>query len=194
MIFHYFYCECGFSWHETKNKGLCSECGALIISKECKNIEVEMTKEEKELKKAEEITIDFFCKIRTDFETNFPGVKLNLYHLTRKQKELDFMIDRWELNEKLVKLGKIEKNPYSKPAKNSQHLFGEAMDIHFYKKDFSKENRISDRTLIKSYRDYIYKKFKDEILQTGDYSWGIHIGMITERAKKFGLKKSIYSN
>lgn len=191
---YYFICPCEFSWHESKEKGLCPNCGSLVIAKECKNVEIEMTKEEKDLKKAEEITIDFFCQIRTDFATNFPGIKLNLFHLTRKQKELDFMIGRWEMHEKWLKEGKIQKNPYSKPAKNSQHLFGEAMDIHFYQKDFSKENRITDRTLIKNYRDYILKKFKDEILQIGDYNWGIHIGLKTERAIKFGLKKSVYSN
>ena len=104
------------------------------------------------------------------------------------------MIDRWEAQQELVKKGLIEKNPYSKPAKNSQHLFGEAMDIHFYVKDFSKENRCLNQEIFKQFKRYVMKHFGDKILQIGDYSWGIHIGMKTQRALDFGLKKSIYSN
>lgn len=128
------------------------------------------------------------------------GVTAVIYNGVRTKEEQQFMIDRWEKKEAeedtKVKEAKargkvyIKKNPYSKPATNSQHTQGEAMDLHFY----SGKTRVVDRELLKKIAIDIYQTFKKSVLQVGSYSWGVHIGMRTQRALNAKLKDSLYHN
>ena len=64
----------------------------------------------------------------------------------------------------------------------SQHLYFEAMDLHFYKNG----KRITGVDNMKEIANIIDEMFEDIIQQMFWYDWGIHIGIATSRKR---LKK-----
>lgn len=82
----------------------------------------------------------------------------------------------------------------------SQHMFCEAIDLHFYKnvkqldlgRAYTEYNLPLDKREFPQLAEQIYDAFKDKLEQVVFYDWGIHIGIKTARSKKM-LKIANYN-
>ena len=86
----------------------------------------------------------------------------------------------------------LKRNQEIGGAAASQHMFCEAMDLHFYKnikqldlgRAYVEHNLPLDKREFPQLAEHIYEAFKDKIEQVVFYDWGIHIGIKTVRSKK----------
>ena len=77
-------------------------------------------------------------------------------------------------------------------AGGSQHMFCEAIDLHFYKSDkdadtgrnYTEHNLPMGKRVFPQLAEQIYDNFKDKLEQVCFYDWGIHFGIKTVRSRK----------
>lgn len=77
-------------------------------------------------------------------------------------------------------------------AAGSQHIFCEAIDLHFYKSDkdgdtgrnYTEHGIPMGKRVFPQLAEQIYENFKDKLEQVCYYDWGVHFGIKTVRSRK----------
>lgn len=130
---------------------------------------------------------EFFDKYYGDFfvskHNDTHKLTIQEFYKLNRLNEMYYDIKSFLMNDKdiVARIGsafRTEKiNELIGGSKTSQHLFFEAIDLHFYKNG----ERIRGHEETKKIADMIDNLFGDMIQQMFWYDWGIHIGLATAR-------------
>jgi len=137
--------------------------------------------------KSERLSSIYSYLLVSNYDDTYELTTKDIYKLTRLE-DLFFQISKYVTTKKDITI-KVSSgfrtkkiNKLAGGSSTSQHLYFEAMDLHFYKKG----KEITGVENMKEIASIIDEMFEDMIQQMFWYDWGIHIGIATSRKR---LKK-----